>query len=148
MCQSFNADHFYIWNKDNLFDFTSTHVILTPVISIFWSVLYSELFSAVSSTLKISIKMFQIQQGIFWEYPQNFPGLPIHSFAHAKVQKSIFIKKILVLLGDFGIILNDFQSWLNSTIEIWVKFIWVENPKIPGIQPNDCSWQVSQILSF
>ena len=33
-------------------------------------------FSAVSSTLEISIKMFQIQKGIFWKYPQNFRRLP------------------------------------------------------------------------
>jgi len=80
--------------------------------------------------------MFQIHQRIFWEYSRNFRGLPIHGFAHAKVKKSIFNRKILELVGDFGIILNDFQSWLNSNINIRVKLIWVENPKIPGIQPK------------
>ena len=40
--------------------------------------------------------MFQIQKGIFWEYFQNFPRLPIYGFAHAKVKKSIFISKIQI----------------------------------------------------
>ena len=74
------------------------------------------------STHKISIKMFQTHQRIFWEYSQNFRGRPIHDFAHATV-------------GDFYITLNGFQSWFYSTIKIWVKFIWIEIPKIPGIQP-------------
>ena len=111
MCISYYAGHFDMRNRGYLFDFTSTHAISTPVIFIFRSVFYSELFSAVSSTLKISIKMFQIQKGIFWEYPQNFPRLPIYGFAHAKVKKSIFISIILEFIGDIGIIFNDFQSW-------------------------------------
>ena len=35
----------------------------------------------------ISIKMFQIPQRIFSEYPLNFRGLPNYGFAHAKVKK-------------------------------------------------------------
>ena len=85
MRTSFYAGHFDMRNWGYLFGFTSTHAILTPVIFNFRSVFYSELFSAVSSTLKISIKMFQIQQGIFWEYSQNFRGLPTYAQAHAKV---------------------------------------------------------------
>ena len=111
MCISYYAGHFDMRNRGYLFDFTSTHAISTPVIFNFRSVFYSELFSAVSSTLKISIKMFQIQKGIFWEYFQNFPRLPIYGFAHAKVKKSIFISIILEFIGDIGIIFNDFQSW-------------------------------------
>ena len=61
--------------------------------------------------------------------------LSTYGFAHAKFKKSIFKRKVLELVDDFGIILNDFQSRFNSTINIWVKFIWVENPNIPGIQP-------------
>ena len=80
--------------------------------------------------------MFQIQRGIFWEYPQNFRGLSNHGFAHAKVKESIFDWKILELVGDFGIILNNFQSLFKSTANIWVKYIWAENPKNPGIQPK------------
>ena len=44
MCISNYAGHFYIRNWGYLFDFTSTHAILTPVISIFWSVFYSKSF--------------------------------------------------------------------------------------------------------
>ena len=54
--------------------------------------------------------MFQIHKRIFWEYPRNFRGLPIHSFAHAKIKKSIFMSVIQELIGDIGIFLNDFQS--------------------------------------
>ena len=85
MCISYYAGHFDMRNWGYLFDFTSTHAILTPVIFNFRSVFYSELFSAVTGTFKISIKMFQIQQGIFWEYSQNFRGLPTYAQAHAKV---------------------------------------------------------------
>ena len=79
------ALHFDMRNWGYLFDFTSTHAISTPVIFNFRSVFYSELFSAVSGTLKISIKMFQIQRRIFWEWSQNFRRLPTYGFAHAKV---------------------------------------------------------------
>jgi len=37
-----------------------------------------------------------------------------HSFAHAKVKKSIFNRKILELVGDSGIILNDFHADLSQ----------------------------------
>jgi len=66
------------------------------------------------------------------------PGLRrTHGFAHAKVKKSNFNRKILELISDIGIILNDFQSWFYSAIRIRVKLIWEENLKIPGIQPTD-----------
>ena len=80
--------------------------------------------------------MFQIHQQIFWEYPRNFRGLPTYGFAHAKVKKSFFYFKSLEFIPIIGIILNNFQSWFHSIIKIWVKLIWVENPKIPGIQPR------------
>ena len=80
--------------------------------------------------------MFQIQQGIFWEYAQNFRRLPIYGFAHAKINKSIFISRILAFIGDIDILLNDFQSWFEWAIKILVKSIWVENPKNPGIEPT------------
>ena len=73
-----------------------------------WSVFYSELFSAVNRTHKISFKMFQIQQRIFWEYSRNFQRVPTYGFAHAKVKKLISNSKILELVPDIGIILNDF----------------------------------------
>ena len=114
-----------------LIDFSSTYTISTHVKSIFDRFFGRNYITAVSNTHKISIKMFQIHQRICWEYSRNFRGL-----LHAKVKKSIFNRKILELVGDFGIILNDFQSWFHSAFKIWVKFIWVENPKIPGIQPN------------
>ena len=57
---------------------------------------------------KISIKMFQIHQRIFCEYSRNFRRLPTYGFAHAKVKKSIFNSKILELVRNIGIIMNDF----------------------------------------
>ena len=39
---SYFAGHFDMRNWGYLFDFTSTHAILTPVISDFWSVFYSK----------------------------------------------------------------------------------------------------------
>jgi len=118
MCISYYAGHFDMRNWGYLLGFTSTHAILTPVIFKFRSVFNSELFSAVSGTLKISIKMFQIQRGIFWEYSQNFRRLPTYGFAHAKVKKSIFISGILEFIGDIDIIFNDFQSWFWWAIKI------------------------------
>ena len=50
--------------------------------------------------------MFKIR--IFLEYPRNFRRLPTYGFAHAKVKKSIFNSKILELVPNIGIILNDF----------------------------------------
>jgi len=41
-----------------------------------------------------------------------------YAFANAKLKKSIFNRKIPEFLGDIGIILNTFQSWFPSTIEI------------------------------
>ena len=55
------------------------------------------------------------------EYSRNFRGLPTHGFAHAKVYKTIFNRKILEFVGDIDIILNVFQSWFYSTIKIWVN---------------------------
>ena len=43
--------------------------------------------------------------------------------------------KILEFMDNMDIISNDFQCWFYWIIWIWVKFIWVENPEIPGIQP-------------
>ena len=37
---------------------------------------------------------------------------------------------ILELVGDIGIILNDFANWFYSALMIWVKNIWVENFEI------------------
>ena len=78
-----------------------------------------------------SIKMFQIHQRIRLEHFQNLRGLLAHGFAHAKVKKSIFNRKILELVGEFGIILNDFQSLFYSSIKIWVKLLWVKILKSP-----------------
>ena len=78
-----------------------------------------------------SIKMFQIHQRIRLEHFQNFRGLLAHGFAHAKVKKLIFNRKILELVGEFGIILNDFQSLFYSSIKIWVKLLWVKILKSP-----------------
>ena len=49
------------------------------------------------------------------------PGLSTYDFAHAKVKKSIFSLKILEFVGDIDIILNEFQSWFNSTIKIRIR---------------------------
>ena len=45
MCLYFYAGHFDIYNKGYLFDSTSTHVILTHVISYFWWVFHSKPYS-------------------------------------------------------------------------------------------------------
>ena len=58
-----------------------------------------------------------------------------YGFAHANVKKSIFKSKILEFVDNMDIISNVFLCLFYWTIWIWVKFIWVENPKIPGIQP-------------
>jgi len=56
-------------------------------------------------------------------------------FRPRKSEKSLFSPKILEFIGDIGVILNDFWSRFYLAIKIWVKFILVENFKIPGIQP-------------
>jgi len=97
----------------------------------FWTVFWSQSFSAVSSTPKISIKIFQIHHRIWSKYSQNFRGLPIHRFA----QKSNFNRKIPLELFQssvwYGIIdtdciiLDDFKNCLHTIIKLWVKFTWV-----------------------
>ena len=98
MCISFYAGHFDMRNRGYLFDFTSAHAILTPVILNFRSVFIQNFFR--QSVAPLRFKMFQIQQGIFWGYPRNFRRLPTHGFAHAKVKKSIFISLILEFCQD------------------------------------------------
>ena len=66
----------------------------------------------------------------------NFRGLPTYGIAHAKVKKTIFYSEILEFIPNIGIIFNDFQSWFYSIIKNWLKFTWLENLKIPGIQPR------------
>ena len=100
--------HFNTESLGYLLDFALTHAILTPVKSIFWAVFRSQLFSAVSHTHKISIKIFLIWQRIYSEYSRNFPILATYGFGYAKVKKTIFNSKILELVPNIGIILNDF----------------------------------------
>ena len=113
MSSSHSEGDFSIDILEYSFGFRLTYANLTSVTLIFGRFFGHNRITAVSSTQKISIKMFQIHQRICWEYSRNFRGLPIHSFAHAKVKKSNFNRKILELVGDFGIILNDFQSWFH-----------------------------------
>ena len=81
------------------------------------------------SILKQKMKIFD-----FWAF-QIKMYMPEESLAHAKIKKSFFSPKILEFIGDIGVILNDFWSRFYVAIKIWVKFILVENFKIPGIQP-------------
>ena len=48
----------------------------------------------------------------------------------------MLIPELFKIVGDIGIIRNDFQGWFHSIIKLWVVFIWVWNLKIPGIQPR------------
>ena len=77
---------------------------------------YLDAFFLSEITVEIGIKMFEIQQGIFWEYSQNFQWLPTYGFAHVKLKKSIFLSLILEFIGDIGVIFNNFQSCYLWTI--------------------------------
>ena len=73
--------------------------------------------------------------------------LSTHGFGQAKVEKSIFNRKNSRVRRWFRtdiirIILNDFYSGFHSAIKISVKFIWVENLKVPRIQPKFNLWPV------
>ena len=76
--------------------------------------------------------MFKIHQSIWWEYPAIFWKPSAYGFAQAKVTKVIFDSIIWNFVDDTGNILKDFESWFY----FWVEFIWLENLKIPGLQPS------------
>ena len=59
-------------------------------------------------------------------------GLLTYGFVHAKVKNPIFNKNILGFLWRYYYLFQCFKS----TIKNRVKFIWVENPEIPRIQPT------------
>ena len=75
--------------------------------------------------------MFQIHKRIFWDYRRNFRRLPIYGFAHVKVKNSIFNSKILEVVGDIAIILNNFEIWFYFTTYIWENWFGYKIFKFP-----------------
>ena len=67
------------------FDFTSTHTILTPVISNFRSVFYSYFLPTAAHCHEIWTKRCRIFLCIFWIMWKVCPRLSTYSNAHAKV---------------------------------------------------------------
>ena len=91
------------------------------------------------STLSLLIKNLcrkreTIRSGDSEDFSGDFPPtvLPTQKFKTQILSENYRIRN-----GDIDTILNDFWSWLNSTIKIRVKFSWVENSLIPRIQPNE-----------
>ena len=60
---SYYAGHFDMRNWGYLFEFTSTHAILTPVISIFWSVFVVDAFVVVvEGRVRFSLSNFDSEK--------------------------------------------------------------------------------------
>ena len=89
--------------------FVLTHAIFTPVKSCFRRFFGHDFFHS-QQPPKNSIKMFQSHQTLCSEYRRNFQGLPTHGLAYAKVKNPFSILKILKVIGDIGITLNDFTQ--------------------------------------
>ena len=115
MCISYYVGHFDMRNWGYLFDFTSTHAILTPVIFNFWSVFYSLVLPTVTHCHETWTKRLRILVCIFWSGSQVCPRMPTYSNAHAKVEKWIFEVQFPGNWFEFDIIVNNF----------WSSTIWV-----------------------